>query len=98
MMHEAPGMVPCTIAQHLFEHVSGGAYLLPTFTPISFFRRVSRFGVSGHLALQQGNPCVSWNAALSCPLMPSNYANLYLVLISFRSRSGVDHSLDILGW
>ena len=57
--------------------------------PISFFRRVSRFwGFSVHLALQQGNPSVYWGATLSCPLMASNYANLYLVPISFWSRSG----------
>ena len=48
------------------------------------FMRVSRFwGVWGHVALQQGSPSVSWNAALSCPLMASNYVKLYLVPISF---------------
>ena len=44
------------------------------------------------------NASVSWNPALSCPLMASDFASLYLVLISFRSRSGADHSLDFLGW
>ena len=43
------------------------------------------------------NPSVSWNAALSCPLMPSNYADWYLVLISSRSRSGADHSIGLFG-
>ena len=31
------------------------------------------------------NPSVSWNAPLSCPFMPSNYANCHLVPISFLS-------------
>ena len=34
------------------------------------------------------NPSVYWNATLSYPLIASNYANLCLVQISFRSRSG----------
>ena len=34
------------------------------------------------------NPSVYWHATLSCPLMASNCANVYVVLISFRSRSG----------
>ena len=34
------------------------------------------------------NPSVSWSAALSCPLMASNYANSHLLPISFWSRSG----------
>ena len=48
---------------------SGGGNLLPKCIPIPFFRRVSHFW------------CFR---TLSCPLMASNYANLYLVLISFR--------------
>ena len=34
----------------------------------------------------------SWIDALSCPLMASNYANLYLVPFSFWSRSGDEHA------
>ena len=34
------------------------------------------------------NASVYWNATLSCPFTASNYANLYLVPISFWSRSG----------
>ena len=34
------------------------------------------------------NPSAYWNAALSCPFKASNYANSYLVRISFWSRSG----------
>ena len=34
------------------------------------------------------NPSAYWHATLSCPLLASNYANLYLVPISFQSRSG----------
>ena len=34
------------------------------------------------------NPSVYWHAILSCPLMASDYANWYRILISFRSRSG----------
>ena len=34
------------------------------------------------------NPSVYWHATLSCPFMASNYANSYLVPISFWSRSG----------
>ena len=33
-------------------------------------------------------PSVFWHATLSCPLMASNYANSYLVPISFWSCSG----------
>ena len=44
------------------------------------------------------NFSVFYNAAQSCPLMASNCANWYLVRISFRSRSGADHSLHFLGW
>ena len=80
----------------VISYMSRGRHLLPKFMPISFLGRVSCFwGVSGHLALNKENPSVSWNAALSCP---SNHANWYLVLISFRSRSGADHSLDFSGW
>ena len=43
------------------------------------------------------NPSVYWHLALSCPLMASNNANWYPVLISFRSRSGADLSLDFFG-
>ena len=34
------------------------------------------------------NPGVYWNATLSCPVMASNYAKLYLVPISIWSHSG----------
>ena len=65
--------------------------------PISFFRRVSRFwGFSGHLALQQGNPSVYWGATLSCSFTASNYADSYLVPISFWSRSGCWPCLGII--
>ena len=38
-----------------FAHMSGGVNLFPKFMPISFVGRVPRFqGVSGHLALQEG--------------------------------------------
>ena len=49
-------------------NVSGGPHLLPKFMPISFFRRASRFyGVSGHLALQQGKSPL--NALKACKLV-----------------------------
>ena len=48
----------------------------------------------------KGNPSAYWSATLSCPFMASNYANSYLVPISFRSRSDLaldaDHALDFL--
>ena len=56
----------------------------------------SRFS-GAHLVLQvfrdiwpsdKENPSVHWHATLSCPFMSSNYANPYLVPISFWSRSG----------
>ena len=47
------------------------------------------------------NPSVCWHATLSYPLLASNYAHLYLVPISFCSRSDLvldaDHSLNFLG-
>ena len=80
-------------------YMSGGTNLLPKFLPMSFFGCVSRFrGASSTWHSNKENAGVSWNAAWSCPVMPSNCANWYLVLISFRSRSGADHSLDFLGW
>ena len=63
--------------------------ILPKFLPISFS--------SVHLVLQvfrdiwpsnKENPSACWHATLSCPFMASNYANSYLVPISFWSRSG----------
>ena len=79
-----------------FYYMSGGAHYLPKFLPISFFRRASRFiGVSGHLALNKGNPSVSWHATLSCP-----WSQMMQIRISFRSRSDLvldaDHALDFL--
>ena len=41
---------------------------------------------SGHLA------SAYWNATLSCPSMGSNYANVFLVPISFWSRSANDEN------
>ena len=35
------------------------------------------------------NPSVYWNATLSCPLMASNYANLYLVNLAVMPHSSV---------
>ena len=52
--------------------------------PISFFRRVSRFGVfQDAWRSNKESPSVYWNATLSCPFMASDYANLYLVPILF---------------
>ena len=39
----------------------------------------------------EGKRSVYWNATLSCPLMVSNYANLYLVPISFWCWSFLGH-------
>ena len=54
--------------------------LLPKFMPISFFGRVSRFRVfQDAWCSNKENP----HAALSCPSMAPNYANSYLIRISF---------------
>ena len=68
------------------EHldVSGSGSLLPKFVPISFCRRASRFEVFQDAWRSNKENCSAhWNATLSCPLMASNYANSYLVPISF---------------
>ena len=53
-------------------------------------RRLSRFSGDSN----KENSSASQNATLSCPLLASNYAESYLVPISFCSRSGeADHSL-----
>ena len=74
----------------LYNYMSGGANLLPKFMLISLSGKVFH----GIWHSNKENSSASWNAALSCPLRPSNFANWYLVLISFRSRSGADHSLE----
>ena len=68
------------------EHLTGGEYLLPKFMPISFVGRVSisflrHFRTPGTPIGKI--PAYYWHATLSCPSMASNYANLYLVPISF---------------
>ena len=66
------------------HHMSGGANYLPRFLPISFFQVcISFYRCFGTFASNKENPSVYWHATLSCPLMASNYATLYLVPISF---------------
>ena len=67
-------------------------YILPKFMPISFYKRVSRFLRCCKTPAIPMRKILSayWNATLSCRLMPSNYATLYLVPISFWML----HSLD----
>ena len=62
-----------------------GSANLPEFMPISFFRRVSRFwGVSGHLALQQGkSQCI----LECCPVLSLDGLKLgKLVTLSKRNH------------
>ena len=65
-------------------HVSGGGNLLPKFMPISFSGVYLVFEVfQDAWRSNKENPSVYWNATLPCPFMASNYANWYLVPISF---------------
>ena len=64
--------------------MSGGANLLPKFMPILFSGVHLVFEVfQDAWSSNKENPSVYWGATPSCPFMASNYANSYLVPISF---------------